>query len=69
MSVPLLAAQADVTDDILGGYEAFCATLGLSDDAVELRGRLACRFLAAHPHLDTFRVAKSRLRTLASGLS
>lgn len=51
MSAPLRVAQAELTDDILGGYDAFCATLGLSDDAVELRGRLARRFLAAHPDL------------------
>ena len=54
MSAAVLAVDAEVPDEVLVGYDTFCATLGLSDDALELRGRLARRFLAAHPGLDTW---------------
>lgn len=54
MSVAPQLAATPRAEDILGAYARFSATLGLSQDAVELRQRLARQFLAAHPDLNAW---------------
>ncbi len=53
MSIPQLAPTAP-NEDVLGEYETFSATLGLSRGAVELRRRLARQFLVTHPDLNAW---------------
>ena len=48
---PVTSAFVDM-GEALNAFEAYSSTLGRSDSAVEIRVRLAKRFLAAHPDLS-----------------